>query len=309
MKKFCFCFLIVLISTLGFSQKTETVYLMPDDSTSNLYIIVYPPKLPWSGFMFLVPGMFQKPQDVLTQTDLPKVAAQQGILTIIPTFKTGISSLGIDTATQASFLAILEHVRSKFQVQDKRFYVGGFSIGGSCAIKYAELALTNNYPVKPSAVFAIDAPLEFERMYKTIAREMRFAGTDKSLVAENEYMLKRFEKEFGGSPATFQTSYYNGSPYSFNDTTQRAIRSLINLPLRLYTEPDVQWWLKQGVDYYGMNTFDLAAMTNDLKRMGSKKVTLITTANQGFRKPKNTRHPHSWSIAEPHDLVNWLLQQ
>lgn len=99
------------------------------------------------------------------------------------------------------------------------------------------------------------------------------------------------------------------SPYSYNDTTQQAIKSLIRLPIRLYTEPDVIWWINEGVDYSQMNAFDFAAMTNELKRMGNKKIELILTNNKGYRKPKNTRHPHSWSIVEQKDLVRWMLAQ
>lgn len=313
MQKFCFSFLTVLISALSYSQKIETVYLNPKDSTSNLYIIVYPPKLSWSCFLFLIPGGFQKPQDVLKQTDLPTIAAQQGILTIIPTFKTGISTMGIDTATQASFLDMVNHVTGRYKLMDQSFYVGGFSIGGTIAIKYAELALINNYPIKPSAVFAIDSPLDFERMYNDLEREMRIArstdSVDKELLAESKYLLKQYQKEFGGSPAKFLPRYYKSSPYSYSDTAQQAIKQLIDLPIRLYTEPDIQWWLKQGVDYSGMNAFDLAAMVNELRGMGNKKATLITTSDKGYRKPGNKKHPHSWSIVEPNDLVQWLLTQ
>jgi hypothetical protein len=39
-----------------------------------------------------------------------------------------------------------------------------------------------------------------------------------------------------------------------------------------------------------------------------RRITLITTANKGYRKP-DKRHPHSLSIAEPADLVKWLLAQ
>ena len=99
------------------------------------------------------------------------------------------------------------------------------------------------------------------------------------------------------------------SPYSFNDTTQHAIKPLVDLPIRLYAEPDVLWWIEEGVDYSLMNAFDFAAMTNELKRMGSSKVQLIMTQDKGFRKPGNERHPHSWSIAEPTGLVKWLLDQ
>ena len=128
MKKYCFFLALLFHYSFSFSQKVKTIYLNPNDSASNLYIAVYPPKLPWTGYAFLIPGMFQKAADVLVQTDLPKYAAQQGILVIIPTFKTGISSFGIDTATQSSFLEILKHVTSRHKLLDQKFFVGGFSI-------------------------------------------------------------------------------------------------------------------------------------------------------------------------------------
>jgi hypothetical protein len=309
MYKLSFLLLSFFLWKISIGQKFETVYLNPKDSTSNLYIIVYPPQLPWKGYMFLIPGMFQKAQDVLTQTDLPNYAAQQGILTIIPTFKTGISSFGIDTVTQASLLELLKHITTKHKLNGQKFYIGGFSIGGTCALKYAELAFRNNFSIKPSAVFAVDAPLDFERMYNTIVRETRLANTGKDIAAENNYMLNRFKEEFSGTPSEALFNYHKLSPYSFSDTTQHAIKSLAKLPIRLYTEPDITWWFKDGVDYSGMNAFDLAAMTNELKSMGNTKVELITTCNKGYRKPDNKRHPHSWSIAEPKDLIKWLQIQ
>ncbi|MGZ5247150.1 MAG: hypothetical protein ACXWV5_08910 [Flavitalea sp.] len=253
--------------------------------------------------------MFQIPKDILTETELPNIAAREGILTIIPTFKMGISSFGIDSATQSSFLEILQDVTNRNKLSGQRFFVGGFSVGGTCAIKYAELALSRNYPIKPTAVFAIDSPLDFERAYKNMLRETRLPNSSEDGLAESNYILKRSRLEFGGTPWENIEAYYKLSPYSFNDTTQSAIKPLINLPIRLYTEPDVLWWIKEGVDYSLMNAFDFAAMTNELKRMGNTKIELILTEDKGYRKSVNLRHPHSWSIAEPGDLVKWLLNQ
>ena len=309
MYKFTFLLPLLLLCQSSIAQKVETVYLNAGDSSSNLYVIVYPPTLPYKGFAFFIPGMFQPAADVLVQTDLPKYAAQQGILSIIPTFGSGISSFGFDTATQASFLHLISHVASTYKLNGLPFYVGGFSIGGTCAITYAEHALRNNYPIKPAAVFAIDSPLDFERDYNNILRELRLANSPEDAMVESNYILKRCISEFGGSPVDHAASYHQLSPYSYNDSTQYAIKPLVHLPMRLYTEPDIQWWLAEGVDYSLMNAFDLAAITNELRRMGNTKVELITTSNKGFRQPGNTRHPHSWSIVEPKGLVTWLLAQ
>ncbi len=309
MTKFSFFVILYFSGSLSFAQKAETIYLNADDSTSNLYVVVHPTQANIKGYAFFIPGMFQKAKDVLVQTNLPNYAAQQGILTIIPTFKTGIGSFGIDTATQNSFLEILAHVTAKYNLKGLKFYLGGFSIGGTCALKYAELAFSNNYNIKPAAVFAIDSPLDFERMYNTIIREKRLSPVGKQPQEEGEYLIKRFKKEFGGLPPDAVSNYHQLSPYSFNDSTQSAIKPLVNLPIRLYTEPDVQWWLNDGADYTGMNALDFSAMTNELMRLGNSKISLITTFNKGYRMPGKQRHPHSWSIVDPKDLVNWLVKQ
>ena len=291
------------------AQNIEAIYLDPKDSTANLYISVHHPGVPLTGYLMLIPGMFQKAVEVLVQTDLPLVAAREGILTIIPTFSTGIASMCIDSATQTSLLELLAHVTGHNEVEGLPFYIGGFSIGGTCALKYAELALTNNYAIKPAAVFALDSPLDFERMYNALLRESRLPNMGGDAQGEGAYLLKRFKQEFGGTPTDALDNYHALSPYSFSDTTQRAISPLARTPIRFYTEPDINWWLADGADYSGMNAFDFAALTNELRRMGNKQVELITTVDKGYREPDHERHPHSWSIIDPKDLLVWLRAQ
>lgn len=286
------------------NPKVEKVFLDKTDTTKNCYTIIYPPKLPWTGYLFLVPGFGETAENVLQQTDLPKKLAQNGILTIIPTFQDGVLSFGVDSLSQQTFDSILKDVTSKHKLIDQRFYIGGFSIGGSCAIKYAE-----NSAVKPTAIFAIDPPLDFERFYKSAKRDIRLSK-DNEANQENIYMVDRLEKETGGNPNTKLTEYHNLSPYSFSDTTQTAIKKLINLPLRIYTEPDINWWLKErGADLTSMNATECSAMINELNRLGNQKSELITTQNKGYRKPDNRRHPHSWSIVDNDELIKWLLKQ
>ena len=127
---------------------------------------------------------------------------------------------------------------------------------------------------------------------------------------ENIYMIDRLEKETGGNPLTHLAQYYNISPYSFTDTTQTEIKKLINVPLRIYTEPDINWWLKQrGADFTSMNATECSAMINELNKLGNQNAELITTENKGYRKPDNRRHPHSWSIVDNDELIKWLLKQ
>jgi esterase/lipase len=286
------------------NPKIEKVFLDKTDTTRNSYTIIYPSKPPWTGYLFLVPGFGETAENVLQQSDLPNKLALNGILTIIPTFQDGVLSLGVDSLSQQTFDRILKHVTSKHKLINQNFYVGGFSIGGSCAIKYAQ-----NSIIKPIAVFAIDPPLDFERFYNSAKRDIRLSKESEAS-QENIYMIDRLEKETGGNPLTHLAQYYNISPYSFTDTTQTEIKKLINVPLRIYTEPDINWWLKQrGADFTSMNATECSAMINELNRLGNQNAELITTVNKGYRKPDNRRHPHSWSIVDNDEIIKWLLMQ
>lgn len=294
----------LFILTNSFGQKIEKVFLDKNDSSKNCYTIIYPPKLPWTGYIFIIPGFGETAERVIEQTNLPKLTAKSGLLTIIPTFQDGVLSFGVDSLSQQSFNNIILDVREKHKLTDLNYYVGGFSIGGSIAIKFAE-----NTTIKPTAVFAIDPPLDLERYYNSSKREVRLS-VNKSPDEERVYMIERLEKEMGGSPEIALKNYYKTSPYSFSDTTQTAIKNIIKLPLRIYSEPDVNWWLKENAeDFTGMNVSECSAMINELNRLGNTKAELIITQNKGYRKPDNSRHPHSWSIVDNNELIEWLLRQ
>ena len=286
-----------------FKPKIEKVFLDKSDTSKNCYIIIFPPKIPCTGYCFLIPGFRETAENVLRQTDLPKKLAQNGILTIIPTFQDGVLSFGVDSLSQESLEKIIDDVTSKNKIANPSFYIGGFSIGGSCAIKYAE-----NSIVKPTAVFAIDPPLDFERFYNSAKREIRLSK-DREANPESIYMIDRIEKETGGNPQTNINEYYKLSPYSYSDTAQTEIKKIIDISLRIYTEPDINWWLKErGADLTSMNATECSAMINELNRLGNKNAELITTLNKGYRKPGNRRHPHSWSIVNNDELIKWLLK-
>jgi len=309
MQKNILLILTLFTSIITYGQRIETVYLNAKDSTTNMYIAVAPENEQVKSFMVLLDGFGNSPQDVLFQTDIPKYASQQGILTIIPLLKTGPKYFGSDTASQQSLKEIINLVVEKYQLLGKDLYIGGFSIGGTCAVKYSELSIQNNYPIIPKAVFAIDPPLDWERYYNGAKRVVRLSNSAK-VNGEVFYMINRIENEMKGTPKTALKNFYAHSPYSFSDTTQKAIKYLIKTPIMIISEPDIQWWLKErGYDYTYNNITDHAAMINELQRLGNNNAILVTTTDKGYRKPNNMRHPHSWSIADPVQLTNWLLSQ
>lgn len=306
MQKITLLILSIFTSFILYGQRIETVYLNDKDSATNMYAAVLPEDGVVKSSLVLLDAFRNSPKDILLQTDIPKFAAQNGILTIIPILKTGSSSLGSDSASQQSLKEILELVFTTYQLKGKDFYIGGFSIGGTCAIKYAELSVQNNFPIKPKAVFAIASPLDWERYYNAAKRVVRLSKPGK-VNQEVFYMIDRIEKEMKGTPETALKNFCTNSPYSFSDTTQKAIKPLIKTPIMLISEPDIQWGLKErGYDISYNNITDHSAMINELQRLGNTNAVLVTTTDKGYRKPDNIKHPISWSIADPLPLIRWL---
>lgn len=298
--------LAIFISKVPYAQRTETVYLNEKDSTSNMYIVVFPKNEIVKSFMVLLDGFGNSPNSTLSQTEIPKFAYKNGILTIMPVLKTGSTYWGTDTASQKSLIEIILLVGSKYQLKDKDFYIGGFGIGGTCAVKYAELAVQKNYEIKPKAIFAINPILDWERYYNGAKRIVRLSVTTK-VNDEVYYMISPIEKEMGGKPETALENYYSQSPYSFSDTTQKAIKNLTKTPIMIISEPAIQWYLQErNYDCSYNNIVDQVAMINELQRLGNKNAILIKTTNKGFRMPNKIRHPNSWSIVHSKQLIKWL---
>src|SRR5690554_727920 len=293
--------LMLFFLTHLYAQQTEVVYLEEDNVSGNFYTLLYPPDQ-LKGYVLILPGFGQSAEMAMEQSDLPQTTAQNGLLTIIPTLQDGVLSFGVDGRSQESLHRIIEDVRSKHDLARLPYYIGGFSIGGSCALKYAQ-----DSTVKPAAVFGIDPPLDFERFYHSSQRDIRLS-VDKEPSQENVYMLERIEKEFGGTPDSALANFHQMSPYSFSDHSQRAVKKMLDLPIRIYSEPDIDWWLRErDFDLTGVNVTEISAMINELRRLGNNKAELIVTTNKGFRKPYDSRHPHSWSIVDNEALVAWLL--
>jgi hypothetical protein len=306
-------FLIILLTICIFisgcnaqkaaNPKIEKVFL-DNDTTKNCYTIIFPSNLPIKGYIFLLPGFGETPERVMQQSSLPLKLAESGLLTIIPTLQDGVFSFGIDDSSQYSFNKIMSDVRKKNNLIDQPYYLGGYSIGGSCILKYAEDA-----DKKPNAIFAIDPPIDFEQMYNSNKRNLRLLVNSQPN-QESVFLVKKIREIMNGTPENSIANYHKFSPYSYSDTSQTAIKKLLKIPLRIYTEPDINWWMKErSMDYTNMNSTFLSAMINELNILGNKKATLITTQNKGYRKPDNTRHPHSWSIVENDELIKWLLGQ
>jgi hypothetical protein len=197
--------------------------------------------------------------------------------------------------------------RARYAVPGAPVAVGGFSAGGTGAVRFAERCAAGACGGTPpvAAAFAVDAPLDFARVWRHTALTLR-RGSPRANAAEGRLVLAALRGALGGAPDSVAAAYRRGSPLLASEADGGNARWLRRTPLRAYTEPDVHWWMaERGVDYAGMNATDAAALVNVLRIGGNARAELVTTSGRGVR-PDGRRHPHAWAIVDEPELAGWL---
>ena len=100
------------------AQRIEKIFLDTADTTHNSYVSVIPEYKPCVGILFLIGGFGEEANDIMTQTQLPVHAAEQGILTVIPTFQDGANSFGFDSNSQQTLRKIADDAMARYTLHD-----------------------------------------------------------------------------------------------------------------------------------------------------------------------------------------------
>jgi pimeloyl-ACP methyl ester carboxylesterase len=290
----------------GISRPTIVyTYDDPNDTTKNFYVTIFP-QGQIKGALVLLPGFGESPTGSLVETDIYKYASESGYITFIPALGDW-SFFYCDDASHQRLNRFIDTVFTKHNLSTKHFFIGGYSLGGVAAFQYAEQACQPNSKLRrPAGVFGIDPPLDLERLYISMTTADR---PKKNPISQKEdtYFANLFQEKFKTNPGANPKYFWNVSPFSRSDTSHSAIKPLVHVPLRIYNDPDINWYIdNRQVDYMDMNVFDAAAMINWLKSMGNDRAELINCLGKGRRVGKNMRHPHSWSIVDGKELIDWM---
>ena len=244
-----------------------------------------------TGILVLVPGYGEHPYAVSVQTSILKEAAENGLAVLMVNLSPNNESLPIDNTSISKLEKMIKH----FYVNEKisaaiPLYIGGFSIGGTAALKFYTL---KNSEFKISKLFAIDPPLDMIRLRNSLLK-----GTEKGIVIKLDSLAKN------------ATELQELSIFNPSFTTVQKLPDFKQTNLRIYCEPNILWWIKnRNMDLSDMNVIDCAGYINKLlQKDKNQKVELILTKDKGIRNGGQV-HPHSWSIAEPKELITWLLQK
>lgn len=294
-KEFSLIIICILYFCKSYTQTIETIYLNPKDSTSSYYTIVHPINKSSNKYCLLLPGYQEAAGHIFYNSDIANEFSKNNFTVIIPTLAEGRESLGIDSLSQQSLFEIHKDAIARLNLKNQNLVLGGFSLGGTTIIKYVQ-----NYNLKPRAIFAIDPPLDFERFYNSAKSQGQI--NPNTLVGK---IIDRYD-----TPEKSINKYKSISPYLHSQVDVKNLLKFNETPIRIYSEPDINWYINERLQsIYDMNVIDISAFIKELRSIGNKEAELIISINKGFRKPNNIRHPHSWSIVDNQDLLNWIIKK
>lgn len=201
---------------------------------------------------------------------------------------------------------ILNSTFNKFELASKNLYIGGFSSGGNVSLLLSNYLIKSKNSIIPRGVFIVDSPIDLLGLYRVSEKNIKNNYSTVS-VEESNFIIEKFNNEIG-NPNDSISSYEKLSPYTFETNTISNLNSLENVKIRFYIEPDFKWWKEnRNQNPEGINVFYIEELYKKLKENKSVDIELIKTVNKGYRND-GTRHPHSWSIVDQEDLLEWILE-
>lgn len=294
----------VCLAVLAAAQQPQHYFLPGTDSTNaNGYFVLSPAKP--KALLVLLPGFGGSGQEAFFDSTIPQRCAQRGIATVSVNYG---EKLLLDAPTQTLLDDVIAATLKRYRLSPDRVAIGGFSAGGTLAVRYAQVAFEQNRAVKPRAVFAGDSPLDLLHFYQNELREIE-ADCPASKMGKNEaeYVLPLLRRDLGGTPDTARAAYVAHSGFSPDAPEGGNARFLKTVPVRCYAEPDFEWHSRERCrNMFDSNVLDLGGLVSKLRHLGNARAELILTQNRGYRSD-GTRHPHSWSIIEAEACANWLV--
>lgn len=294
----------IKINNLNIPDSTD-LYVGDSTSKSLYYCSLTPLQAP-KGVLVLLCGTWETTLHVIqSNTHLIEKAHSEQIAIIIPSIN---QRLSLNTTVIQFLNTVFKDAISKYRLPADKFIMGGLSMGGLFSLRYAELSVEDpaQTVIRPKAVYSVDGPTDLENLYYSFKR--RFNNPRNANKGEAEYAIKEFEKFMGGSPEKYRSQYIRYSTFSKSEEDGGNAKYLLQLPVRIYNDLDVNWWIEnRGNDLYDMNALDQSAFINYLIGRGNKKAEFINAIGKGYRL-EGHRHPHSWSIVDPDECISWILK-
>lgn len=286
-----------------YAQTLKKIVLDDKDFYNGHYLVVEPKTDSIEGVLVLLAGFGQCAEDTPPETKLQNIAYTNNILTI---FYAAGNKLYADSISQVKLTKIIKDVLKRYKVNKNNFVIGGYSAGGMIALRYVELCneFPDKFPIKPKGVFTVDSPIDIFTIYEQLEESLRNNYSELA-VEEAERAIKYIKNDYGVPKDNIPT-YAKLTAFSMNKEYSQNEIYLKNVAVRTYHDVDIAWRIKnRNQTVHGSNYEVTAELINRLVLMGNNKAEFMQTFQTGYRS-NGKRHPHSWSIVNEVELLQWM---
>ena len=295
--------LLSLALTAAQAQTIKKIIVNERDSISGYYLAVEPASHRIASVLILLPGFADRAEAVFPETGLDDAAYRQDILVVAVS---GSSKLYVDADLLPKLNLVFQDVVKRYRVEPEQFVLGGFSAGGTIALRYAELCKESpaDYPINPKGVFTIDSPVDLFELWAYFDREIAKNFSEVG-VAEARFVQQLMTQEHG-IPTKNRNKYQQLTPFYRDLTEPGNERHLRNTAVRMYHEVNINWYLhERRRSAFDGNFSASSEMINRLLLLGNQKAEFVQSDRKGIRS-NGTRHPHSWSIVNEAECIQWI---
>ncbi|WP_291723058.1 hypothetical protein [Bernardetia sp.] len=281
-------------------NKVETVtyeQVITDD-----YELEKPNVTPPKAVLVLFGGYPEKAKDIKREFKILEKARQKQIAVLYSNYS---QKLWFEENELQELSNQMQEIFIKNELPTNNVYLGGFSSGGDVALLLGNY-LTENKKLTPKRIFIVDSPIDLAELYFSSEKNIKRNFSETS-VQESNWIISTLGERFG-NPNEDLSNYEKHSVFTLKTKNINNIENLKSTKIRMYTEPDTVWWKENRMaDYDQTNAYLIKNLSKELKNSGFSDVEYIPTQNKGYR-ANGDRHPHSWSIVDKDDLINWILK-
>jgi hypothetical protein len=272
------------------------------DSTNSYYLVIKPKSDSIAGALVLFSGFGQKAESIFPETKLDSVAYANNILTIAVA---GGNKLYADSTVQSKLTAVFKDIIKNYKINPDRFVLGGYSAGGMIVLRYVELCneFPDKFPIKPKGVFMVDSPIDIFAIWDDLEESAK--NKYSAMAVEEAERAMKFIKDDYGVPRENIPIYSKLTSFSMDKKYGENEIYLKNTAVRAYHDVDIPWRLiNRNQTVRESNYLVTSELINRLLLMGNKKAEFMQSYQTGYR-ANGQRHPHSWSIVDAVECIQW----
>ena len=296
-----FLFLTILFSTiLNFAQENGVNKNLIETESYNLY------KPDTTNAVLLLFGGFpEDAADIENEFPITELANDKNVAVAYLNYN---RKLWLEEDEKAELALSIQELFISNDLPTDKIYFGGLSSGGSIALLISNfLSQKNEYNLKPSGVIVVDSPIDLAALFRIADANIKRNFSEAS-VGESSFIFNYFNEQLG-NPDENIAPYEKYSAFTYETKNFQNLKDLKNTKIRFYTEPDKAWWKENmGVEYEQMNSFHIRRLSDFLISKDYKNVDFIETEGKGYRED-GSRNPHSWSIVDKEELLQWILEE